>query len=138
MGTPIDLQDTIVQISALGVTYATIANVTGYSATHGQDGETRVRVFGLANAYIRAGDLTDSYDLSGLYDIADTDGQNVLRAARDAGTSVFVKVLPDGGDGYLQECNVMEYTDSGEADGEYVECSFSLEAIGTKSTATLI
>lgn len=133
MGTPIDLQDTIIQVSADDATYANIANATGYSATHGTDGETRIRVFGAANPYVRAGELVDSYSIDGLYDPADTNGQNILRTARDNGTTVFLKVLPDGADGYKQECRVLEYTDNGEAEGDYVECSFSLEATGTKS-----
>lgn len=136
MPTPIDLQDTVVKVAAPGATpvFATIANVRGYNATHGTEGEARVRVFGQASPYVRAGTLTDSYSLNGLYDPADTGGQNVLRTARDNGTTVLLQVLPNGTAGYQQECRVTEYTDSGDADGEYVEASFDLEAVGARTT----
>lgn len=135
MGTPIDLQDTVIKVAAPSATpaFANILNATGYSAEHGTDGETRVRVFGQATPYVRAGELVDSYSIDGLYDPADTTGQNILRTARDNGTNVLLKVLPNGTAGYQQECRVLTYTDSGDADGEYVECSFSLEAVGAKT-----
>lgn len=136
---PISLQDSIVKIAAPAVapatpTFAQIADTTGYSATHGSEGVTRTRVFGLATPYLLAGDLTDSYDIKGLYNPGDTGGQNVLRAARDNRTAVLLQILPDGVAGYQQECRVTEYTDSGDADGDYVECSFTLESSGPRTT----
>lgn len=136
MPTPIDLQDTVVKVSApppAVASFATIANVRGYAATHGTEGEARVRVFAQAAPYVRAGTLVDSYDISGLYDPADTNGQNLLRTARDNGTTVLLQFLPNGVAGYQQECRITEYTDSGDADGDYVECSFTAEATGAKT-----
>lgn len=138
MPDPIDVQDSVIQIytPAVGATpesYATIQNVQGWNGTHGTEGGARTRVFGRAQPYVRAGEIVDTYSLSGLYDPADTGGQNVLRSARDNGTTIILVVKPNGTTGYRQECRVTEYTDSGDADGEYVEASFDLEAVGPRT-----
>lgn len=136
MPNPIDVQDAVIKVSApppAVASFAVIANVSGWAGTHGTEGEARVRVFGRATPYVRAGDVVDTYSLSGLYDPADTNGQNILRTARDNGTTVLLQVLPNGTAGYQQECRVTEYTDEGDADGEYVECSFELEAVGART-----
>lgn len=127
-----DVADSIVQVSATSEgTYATIAELTAWDGTHGTEDIARRRVFGNTNAHVRLGEDTDTYSLSGLLDLSDTNGQNILRTARDNRTTVFLRVLPMGNTaadkGYTQECYVTEYTDSGDADGDYVECSFSLE-----------
>lgn len=137
----VDVQDSLVQISATGSSYATIADLTSWNGTHGEESQSKVRVFGRANPYVRAGDDTDEYSLSGLYNLADTNGQNILRTAKDNRTTVFLRVLPEGatsGDqGYTQECNVTEYTDAGDAGGEYVEVSFALSGVGTRTPYTV-
>lgn len=136
MPNPIDVQDSVIKVSLpppAVASFATIQNVQGWNGTHGTEGGARTRVFGKATPYVRAGDLVDTYSLSGLYDPADTNGQNILRSARDNGTTVLLQVLPNGTAGYQQECTVTEYTDSGDADGEYVECSFDLEAVGPRT-----
>lgn len=134
---PIDVSNSLVQVAAVEAgPFATIEDVTSWDGSHGTDAPTRTRVFGKPTPYVRAGDDTDTYDLSGLLNLDDTNGQNILRDARDNRTTVFLRVMPDGEaigkKGYLQECNVTEYTDAGDADAEYVECSFSLEGAGPK------
>lgn len=138
----VDVQDSLIQVSATAPgPYATIADLQSWDGTHGEDSETRTRVFGRADPYIRAGDDTDEYSLSGLYNLADTNGQNVLRDGKDNRTTVFLRVLPEGattGDkGYTQECRMSEYTDSGTSDGEFVECSFTLRGVGTRTAYTV-
>lgn len=135
-----DVSDAQVWVSATGGagTYALIEDLTSFDATHGSESETRTRVFGAANPYIRQGDDTDEYSLGGLYNPNDTDGQNILRTAHDNGTTVFIAILYDatGGaeQGYTQECRVTEYGESGEADGEYIECTFSAVGVGDRTT----
>lgn len=139
---PLDVQDSLVQVAATGAgPYATIMDVTNWDGNHGTEDIARRRVFGQASAYVRLGDETDTYNLSGLLSLTDTNGQNVLRTARDNRTTVFLRVLPSGNVedelGYTQECYVTEYTDSGDAEGDYVECSFSLEGAAPATSYTV-
>lgn len=134
----IDVQDSVIQIytpaaGTVPASSATILDVTSYDATHGTEGETRTRVFGRADPYVRAGENTDEYSLSGLYNPADTGGQNVLRNSRDNKTTFYLQVLPDGVAGYRQLVRCTSYSDNGDADGEYVECSFDLVAVGPRT-----
>jgi hypothetical protein len=134
----VDVSDVEVHVAAtIAGPFARIEDVTSYEGTHGTEGETRRRVFGRADAYVRAGENTDEYAMDGLYNPDDTLGQNVLRASRDnRGTCVLAIVTdptPGSEKGYTQEVRVTEYTDSGEADGEFVECSFSAIATGTRA-----
>jgi hypothetical protein len=43
-----------------------------------------------------AGDESSTVELPVLWDLADTTGQNVLRTARRAGTTIFARFLPGG------------------------------------------
>jgi hypothetical protein len=145
----VDVQNSVVQVAATAEgPYATIADIRTWQGTHGEESETRTRVLGRANAYVRGGDDTDEYALGGLYNLDDTNGQNVLRDAKDNRTTVFLRVIPDGfdpetealvpgGRGYTQECRVSEYSDSGDADGEYVEVDFSARGVGTRTPYTV-
>jgi hypothetical protein len=120
---------------ATGLFYR-IMDATSAEATHGSEDVTRTRVFGNPNAYIRAGDDTDEYSIDGLYNPDDTNGQNILRAAHDNNTTVFLAFAhddtPGAEKGYVQECRITEYSESADADGEYVECSFSAEGVGAR------
>jgi hypothetical protein len=116
--------------------FALIQDVESYDATHGSEGDTRRRVFGNATAYVRTGELTDEYDLSGLYNPNDTGGQNVLRAARDNRGMVWLAIMHGPATGYKQQCNVTEYSDSGDAGGEWIECDFSLSGTGPRVAVT--
>jgi len=139
---PLDVENVLVQVGEdQAGPFATIEDIESYDATHGTEAPARRRVFGRPNPYFRAGPDTDTYDLSGLLNLEDTAGQNPLRNSRDARVTVWLRVLPMGMDtgalGYLQECNVTEYTDNADADAEYVECSFSLEGVGPKIDITM-
>lgn len=134
----VDVTDFEVQVAASAAgPFALIDDLTSGSATHGTEGSARTRVFGRTTPYIRAGDDTDEYSLDGLYNPADTDGQNVLRDAKNNKTTVVIAVLHDATSGaekgYTQECRVTEYGESADSDGEYVECSFTLEAVGERA-----
>jgi hypothetical protein len=133
----IDSENTIIEVGATAEgTFAQIDNLTGYTATHGREAETRTRVFGREDAYVKPGERSSTYDINGLYDPADTDGQNVLRDAYESGEDVYLRVLHDGEAGYLQGVKVTEYSDSATADGEYVEVSFSATSTTGKTTVT--
>jgi hypothetical protein len=146
---PFDPETTVLMVAAAEAgPYAIIADLSSYDATHGEEDEIKTRVFGRATPYRRAGNDTDEYSLSGLYNTDDTDGQNVLRDAKDNRTTVFIRVLPGGWDpdteeivsgaeGYQQECRVTQYGDSGESDGEWVQCSFQLRDYGVRVPYTV-
>jgi hypothetical protein len=134
---PYDVSDSLVQVAASASgPWATIEDVQTWDATHGSDAPTRTRVFGRTQPYVRAGDETDTYSLTGLLNLEDVGGQNVLRESRDSRDSIFIRILPAGDDpgarGYTQEIQVTEYTDAGDADGEFVSCSFSADGVGPK------
>ncbi len=133
----VDVSTYLVQVGATANgTFATIQWMISSEGTHGEENETRTYILGMQNPIIRGGADTDEYRISGLYDIADTGGQNVLRTAKDADTNVFLRVRPQGltGQSYQQECRVSQYTDSAEAgaSGNYVRVSFSLRGVGTR------
>lgn len=139
---PSDVSAVVLQVSSDDITYATIADLTQYSGEHGQDNEQSVRVFGQSSPYIRQGDNVDTYSFSGLYNIADTNGQNVLRTSRDNKTAIYIQVWPEGNatdsgkKGYKQQVKVTSYTDEADADGDYVRCSFEMTASGDKTEVT--
>lgn len=116
--------------------FARIEDIVSYDATHGNEGETRRRVFGRTAPYVRAGENTDEYAMDGLYNPTDTGGQNVLRESRDNRTTCVLAILTDptpGAEvGYYQEVQVTEYSETADADGEFVECSFAATAVGAR------
>jgi hypothetical protein len=131
---PVNTLNTLVQVSATQAgSPATIVDITSYTATHGREGETRTRVFGQADPYVKPGEIESSYSIDGLYALADTGGQNILKAAYASEDSVWVTILHDGTSGYKQEAKVTEYSDSASADGEYVEVSFTLTSVGAQT-----
>jgi hypothetical protein len=139
----VDVSTYIVQVGATSAgTFATIADMRSSEATHGEESETRTYVFGQTNPYVRGGADTDEYRLSGLYNIGDTNGQNVLRTAKDNDGTVFLRVRPQGtgAQSYQQECRVTQYTDSAEAGpaGNYVTVSFSLRGVGTRVNSSAL
>jgi hypothetical protein len=139
-----DVSNVRLFISATGGagTFTEIEDIQSYDATHGSEGETRTRVFGKTDPYIRQGDDTDEYSLSGLFNPDDADGQNLLRAAKDGGTTIHCIFLhdpaPAAEKGYRQECRVTEYTDSADAGDEFIEAEFSLIGVGARTNITAL
>lgn len=133
----VDVSTYLVQVGSVTAgPFATILDMTSGEGTHGEESETRTYVFGQTNPYVRGGADTDEYRIAGLYNPADTTGQNVLRTAKDNDTTIFLVVRPQGltSQSYKQECRVTQYTDSAEAgpSGNYVRVSFALRGVGTR------
>lgn len=133
----IDVSDFEVHVaSSANGPFARIEDLTSHEGTHGSEDSTRTRVFGKTDPYVRAGENTDEYSLDGLYNPEDTNGQNVLRDSRDNRTTIYLAVVtdptPGAEKGYIQPVICTEYSESGDADGEYLECSFSLESAGAR------
>lgn len=133
----VDVSDFEVHIAAAAIgPFAAIEDITSHEGTHGSEDATRTRVFHKADPYIRAGDKTDEYSMDGLYNPDDTGGQNLLRDSRDNDTIIYLAVVtdptPGAEEGYIQPVLCTEYSESADADGEYVECSFTLEQAGAR------
>lgn len=67
--------------------------------------------------------------LSGDYDGGDTTGQNVIRSAWVNGTDLYVKVLPDGTNGWSGKVQVTSINTTPTVDGK-AETSFELVSDG--------
>jgi hypothetical protein len=133
MGTPINPALTLVKVAADSGgnpgSFANIVDVTGYSADHGAEDPSETFVFGEESPHTRGGENTDEYSIDGLYNVADTNGQNVLKNSRDTGVPCWIQVLHDGTNGYQQKVNVTSYSDSAERDGDWVLVSFTARGI---------
>lgn len=142
---PHDAEVTLIKIgTAQAGPFVTVSDLNAHDWTHGREGVTRTRVYGKADAYVKGGAKTNTYTFSGLLDLTDTDGQNVLEDAYEDDDYVWAQLLhaPDAATGertgILAQVKVTEYSGDGSADGEYVGVSFSLEGTGvtTKIVAT--
>lgn len=133
MGTPINPALTLVKVApdVAGVpgSFSTIADATGYSADHGAEDPIETLVFGEDSPHTRGGDTTDDYTIDGLLNVADANGQNVLKNSRDNGVHAWIQVLHDGVNGYQQQINVVSYSDSGERDGDWLTISFTARGV---------
>lgn len=92
---PIDTRNTRVRVSTTsGGTYTTVGYTTAYTFTEGTEGGNTIRYFG--GEEITAGTSTVAGSLSILFVRGDTLGQDVLRSAKRAGTTVFLQLCPEG------------------------------------------
>lgn len=115
--------------------FALVADLNAYSAVHGSEDPSETFVYGSDEPYTKAGENTDEYSADGLLNLADTDGQNVLRISRDEQQLIWVKVLQDGTNGVMQKARTTEYQDNGEREGDFVLCSFTIQGVaGTMVT----
>lgn len=70
-----------------------------------------------------------SYSLGGFYNPTDTNGQVAIRNTWMNDTPLFVRYLPDGSTGFMQEVKVSGFEVSAAVDG-VVEVSIDLEGNG--------
>lgn len=82
----------------------------------------RTRIQGLKDA---------NFSISGDYVAGDT-AQTAVRTAYNNGTTVFVRWLPDGTNGFELECHVESESLSGSVDGK-AEFSWTLQGTGSIS-----
>jgi hypothetical protein len=109
-------------------TYEPISDINAASRNSNRD-IAQFPVFMRATAYGIPGAREISYSFSGYLSVGDS-GQNMLRTAEQNNTTVFVKVLFDGTNGFIQECRVA--TTSWEAAPEGLqETAYELSAVGT-------
>lgn len=135
----IDTDLTRVRLSTTsGGTYTTVAYVTSFELTEGEEGGGVTKYFG--GELEKAGDNTLSGSMPVLFDRSDTTGQELLRTAKRAGTSVFLQFCPGGttvGSKCEQfEATVTEVSVSSARTDDWVTGSFAFR--GVPSTLTTI
>lgn len=102
---PLDGEQLIISVSATATgTKTPVAGLNRYSRRKARP-INRTSVFGRTTPYVSRGQKDYGFTLSGLF-IPDDAGQQLLRDAEAAGTTVFVTVMPDGVNGQMQECLV--------------------------------
>lgn len=89
---------------------------------------TKVPVFMRTLPHIVASSRDQGFTISGFLNGSD-DGQNRLRAAEAADTSVTIRVLFDGTNGFQQDVKVISFTYDADPEG-LQEHGFTLEADG--------
>lgn len=87
----------------------------------------RTSVFMRTAPYVSRGTKEFGYTLSGLL-IPDDPGQQMLRDAEAAGTSVFITVMPDGTNGGMQECLVSNLSHDANPDA-HQDYGFELSGV---------
>lgn len=80
--------------SSLAGTYTVIAKVRSFTYTEGSEGDTIIRWFG--GDALRSGDATLAGTFAVWFDRADTTGQEIIRAAKRSGVSIFLQFCPSG------------------------------------------
>jgi predicted secreted protein len=122
-------RNTIIQVSTNGTTWNTVAELNEGTATIEGDNQDVTR-FG--DSFVRRiqGLKDASYELSGFRSPSDTNGQEAILDALLNDTTLHVKFLGDGTNGFQQEVKVASFEESSSVDG-VVEVSIELEGTGT-------
>jgi hypothetical protein len=90
--------------TTLGGTYSPVSDITQATMTSNRP-LTQTAVLQRATAYGSPGAREVTVSFTALLSVGDT-GQGLLNAAEQAGTTVFLKVLPDGTNGFTIEVRV--------------------------------
>lgn len=129
-----------VRVSAtIGGTFTLVGFVTSFTLTEGSEGDTTV--YYLGGSIIRTGNPTAEGSMDVIWDPADTNGQEMLRDAKDAGTTIALEFSPGGTTAGLPfekwEIVVTEVTRNLTADGDSVNGTIGFRADpDTKATGT--
>ena len=139
MAGPYDPADSRLRVSTTsGGTYNVVGKVIAWEHNEGEEGGSTIRWMG-GEARL-AGDGTVSGNCRVVLDLADTTGQDVLKAAKRSGDDVFIQVCPEGaGAGKEVEqfkAKVSEYSISSDVGSDYVEARIAYN--GDHSTLTSV
>jgi hypothetical protein len=141
MAGPYDPEEAAVRVSTtLTGTYTIVGLVTSSSFTEGSSGTSETPYMG-GIAY-KSGRSTVNGTVNYLFNRADTNGQEVIRAAKRSGASVFLQDCPEGtavGDKVEQvEAKIDEVGRESDAGNDWVTGSFTFTGIAsTLTTETL-
>lgn len=124
--------------STSGGTYSIVGYVRSFDLTEGEENGGTTRYFG--GELVKPGDPTLEANMPILYDRADTTGQEIIRAAKRAQTTVWLQFCESGTATGAKcdqfEAAVTSVTKSSNADEDYV--SGTLGFRGVPSTLTTI
>jgi hypothetical protein len=132
MPAPYDTKNGRLRVSSTsGGTFANIYGVTDAPYTEGSDSASRTKYLG--GEWVKAGDPTLSGSFTAAYNDADTTGQNIIRTAKRAGTSVWFQWCPagtaTGAKVWQFEAYIDELSGDLNADNEWVMNSFSYTGV---------
>ncbi len=103
---PIPLgEDAIIHVGTTATPTTPVYGINSYTAPRTRP-ET-VRKYFMMAAQTFVGESEDSIQLQGDYNQGDA-GQDIIRAAYIAGTEIWVKILPDGTNGFTQKVRVSQ------------------------------
>jgi hypothetical protein len=100
--------------TAVGAT-APVNDLNSYRKTNTRNNQT-FAVFMKTTAYVIPGTRESTWTVSGFLSVGDT-GQDHLRTAEEDNTTVFIRVLPDGTNGFTQEVTVGTTTHEAAPEG---------------------
>jgi hypothetical protein len=141
MAGPYPPEDAAVRVSTtLAGTYTVIGLVTSSNLTEGSSGTSETPYMG-GIAY-KAGRSTLAGTVNYLFNRADTSGQEVIRAAKRSGASVFLQDCPEGTAATAKveqfEAKIDEVGRESDAGNDWVTGSFTFTGIpSTLTTETL-
>lgn len=126
-GTPINGDVLVISASATAIgTKTQIKGMNRYGKRKSRS-INRTAVFMRAAPFVSRGTKDYGFTLSGLL-IPDDAGQQMLRDAEAAGTSVFLTVLPDGTNGLMQEVLVSNLSHDGNPEN-FQDYGFELAGV---------
>ena len=133
-------RDTKVLISStLGGTYTCLEGVLTYDDSESGTDDTNYYVMCEESPIVETGTDDTTLELTGLYDLS-APQQVILRAARTSGTTIYVRVLPDGEDGWTQPMVVTRLNTRADVNGtalaKYVQWTATLASAGAKVAYT--
>lgn len=133
--TPAQGSALVIQVSATGAGAKTNVNGMSRYSRRASRGVTTTQVFMRAAPYRAVAPRDAGFTISGVLITGDP-GQTMLRDAEIAGTSVFVTVLPDGVNGFMQECMVASVSGDASPEG-FQENGFELTAVAAPTIVAL-
>jgi hypothetical protein len=124
-----------IQVSATSGGVKTDVNGMSRWSRRASRAVTTTQVFHRTAPYRNIAPRDAGITLSGILITGDP-GQTLLRDAELAGTSVFVTILPDGTNGFMQECMVASLSGDASPEG-FQENGFELTAVAAPTIVAL-
>ncbi|MDQ0273967.1 phage tail tube protein [Cytobacillus purgationiresistens] len=121
-------RNTVVKVSSDGEQFTVVQDLKEVTMPMESDNQD-ISTFG-SNHVKRLYGLRDtSYELNGLLNLNDINGQQKIRQSLVENTPLYIQFLPDGNNGFQQEVMVASYEVSASAEG-VVELAIELEGTG--------
>ena len=125
-------EDFVLEVeTAVAGVYIPVADLNRYSKDRGADVST-FRVFNRATPHAVRGTPDETFEVSGFLNTDDA-GQARLRAVEETQTTVNVRVLFDGANGFRQPVKVGSYSHSASADPGLQEITMRFTADGDRA-----